>query len=104
MRSMDAFVNDARAGPRGGGPGAAGGVAWNQVPAFRKVEQLRVRWAPPRPDQDQDVIVLRDGPGFAELRPQFPDRRFFRMVPEQVSRPLPTGALGFRARARHRDG
>ncbi|WP_342375756.1 glycosyltransferase family 39 protein [Myxococcus stipitatus] len=86
--SMDAFVNDAGLG-RAVVLAPQYGVAWNQVPAFRKVGSFVFEWAPPRPDQDQDVIVLHDGPGFAEkLRPQFPDRRFFRMVPGKSPDPF----------------
>ncbi|QSQ13521.1 glycosyltransferase family 39 protein [Myxococcus landrumensis] len=86
--SMEAFLSGAGLG-RAVVLAPQYGVAWNQVPAFREVGSFVFEWAPPRPDQDQDVIVLHDGPGFAEkLRPQFPDRRFFRMVPGQAPDPF----------------
>ncbi|NTX33726.1 MULTISPECIES: glycosyltransferase family 39 protein [unclassified Myxococcus] len=86
--SMEAYLNDAGLG-RAVVLAPQYAVAWNQVPAFRKVGSFVLEWPPPHPGYEEDLIVLHDGPGFAEkLRPRFPDRRFFRMVPGKAPDPF----------------
>jgi len=79
--SVNAFARDPELGPAVVlAPQYA--IVWNQVPAFRRVGSFVLEWAPPHPDYSEDVIVLQDGPGHAEqLRPQFPGRRFYRLLP-----------------------
>ncbi|MFY1830058.1 glycosyltransferase family 39 protein [Myxococcus fulvus] len=86
--TMEAFLHDAGLG-RAVVLAPQYAVVWNQVPAFRKVGSFVLEWAPPHPSYESDLIVLRDGEGFArKLRPRFPDRRFFRLLPGKAPEPF----------------
>ncbi|MCK8497075.1 glycosyltransferase family 39 protein [Myxococcus fulvus] len=86
--TMESFLNDAGLG-RAVVLAPQYAVAWSQVPAFRKVGSFVLEWAPPHPSYESDLIILRDGEGFArKLRSRFPDRRFFRLLPGKAPEPF----------------
>jgi len=55
---------------------------WAAKPVYRGMGGWVYEWRRPRPDLQDDVLILRDFRGaYAHLKPKFPKRTFYRVRP-----------------------
>jgi hypothetical protein len=57
------------------------GATWIHLPGMARVGSWVFEWRRPHPDLRDDLLILHDLPGLeSALRPQMPDRRFYRLL------------------------